>query len=428
MSHALDRFRRRVPRLQPVPFSILVPSLSMDMALRALLPPKAVSKALVDLYLCNFEKLHRILHVPIFLHQIDYFWKAPDTADLNLTATLIAVLRLGLLLSPRNGDPSLYGSPEWIYRMETQSMQLVELFLHFTTHGSRPSLEILQIQCLVVLCRMTDGSKPYMPWKLVGELLQMGIFMGLNHEPSLFPNTVSLYDGEMRRRIWTTILEIHNHVSRTSRLPLAVNSSQYNTQRPLNINDMSFIPCSAEIPVEEHWHNITDTSFQHVLSGSLALRLQLEATTVENSMDGTPALGEHCIECQLRKILRPVNSPFDVRNTVTGPPNVHSLQRVLLEMVAESSFLNAVQFSVPNPTDHDQELLNDCCRAILKLHQDPELDLASRFLVARWFRCDIVTAIILLLLSMRASRTGARELSILWKLGMSRIDSENYCC
>jgi hypothetical protein len=185
----------------------------MGMALRALLPPKAVSKALVDLYLCTFEKLHRILHVSIFLHQIDYFWKAPDTADLNLTATLIAVLRLGLLLSPRNGDPSLYGSPEWIYRMETQSMQLVELFLHFTTHGSRPSLEILQIQCLVVLCRMTDGSKPYMPWKLVGELLQMGIFMGLNHEPSLFPNTVSLYDGEMRRRIWTTILELHNHVS-----------------------------------------------------------------------------------------------------------------------------------------------------------------------------------------------------------------------
>jgi hypothetical protein len=185
----------------------------MGMALRALLPPKAVSKALVDLYLCTFEKLHRILHVSIFLHQIDYFWKAPDTADLNLTATLIAVLRLGLLLRPQNGDRSLYGSPEWIYRMETQSMQLVELFLHFTTYGSKPSLEILQTQCLVVLCRTTDGSKPYMPWKLVGELLQMGIFMGLNHEPSLFPNTVSLYDGEMRRRIWTTILELHNHVS-----------------------------------------------------------------------------------------------------------------------------------------------------------------------------------------------------------------------
>jgi hypothetical protein len=307
-------------------------------------------------------------------------------------------------------------------------MQLVELFLHFTTHGSRPSLEILQTQCLIVLCRMTDGSKPYIPWKLVGGLLQTGIFMGLNHEPSLFPNTVSLYDGEMRRRIWTTILELHNHVSRTSCLPLPVNSSQYNTQRPLNIKDMSFTPCSTEIPAGEHWHNITDTTFQHVLSGSLALRLQLEATTVENSIDGTPAPGEHCIECQLRKILRPVNSPFDVRNAATGPPNVHPLQRILLEMVAESSFLNAVQFSVPSLTDHGQELLNDCCRAILKLHQDPELDLASRFLVARWFRCDIVTAVILLLLSLRASRTRARELSIPWKLGMSRIHSENYCC
>jgi hypothetical protein len=400
----------------------------MDMALRALLPPKSVSKALVDLYLGTFEKLHRILHVPVFLHQIDYFWKAPDTADLNLTATIIAVLRLGLLLRPQNGDPSLYGSPEWVYRMETQSMQLVELFLHFTTHGSRPSLEILQTQCLIVLCRMTDGSKPYIPWKLVGGLLQTGIFMGQNHEPSLFPNTVSLYDGEMRRRIWTTILELHNHVSRTSCLPLPVNSSQYNTQRPLNIKDMSFTPCSTEIPAGEHWHNITDTTFQHVLSGSLALRLQLEATTVENSIDGTPAPGEHCIECQLRKILRPVNSPFDVRNAATGPPNVHPLQRILLEMVAESSFLNAVQFSVPSLTDHGQELLNDCCRAILKLHQDPELDLASRFLVARWFRCDIVTAVILLLLSLRASRTRARELSIPWKLGMSRIHSENYCC
>jgi hypothetical protein len=393
----------------------------MDMALRALLPPKPVSRALIDLYLGTFEKLHRILHVPVFLHQIDYFWKAPDTADLNLTAALIAVLRLGLLLRPQNGDSSLYGSPEWIYRMETQSMQLVELFLHFTTHGSRPSLEILQTQCLVVLCRMTDGSKPYIPWKLVGELLQMGIFMGLNHEPSLFPNTVSLYDSEMRRRIWTTILELHNQVSRTSCLPLVINSSQYNTQRPLNINDMSVIPCSTEMPVEEHWKNVTDTSFQHVLSGSLALRLQLEATTAENTLGGAPAPSEHCLECQLREVLRPVNSPFDIHHAVTGPPIVHPLQRVFLEMVAESSFLNAGQFSFSSPRDHDQELLVDCCRAILKLHQDPELDLASRFVVARWFRCDIVTAIILLLLSMRASRTRARELSISRKLGMSGI-------
>jgi hypothetical protein len=345
-----------------------------------------------------------------------------------LTATLIAVLRLGLLLRPQNGDPSVYGSPEWTYRMETQSMQLVELFLHFTTHGSRPSLEILQTQCLVVLCRKTDGSKPYTPWKLVGELLQMGIFMGLNHDPSLFPNTVSLYDGEMRRRIWTTILELHNHVSRTSCLPFPVNSSQYNTQRPLNINDMSIIPCSTEMPVEENWQNITDTSFQHVLSGSLALRLQLEATTAGNTTDETPALGEHCIECKLRKVLRPVNSPFDVRHTVTGPPNLHTLQRVLLEMVAESSFLNARQISFPSPTGHGQELLNDCCRAILKLHQDPELDLASRFVVARWFRCDIVTAIILLLLSIRASRTRVRELSIPWKLGTTRTHPQNYYC
>jgi hypothetical protein len=418
MSNALERFRNRVPRLKPVPLPVLVPSLSVDIALRSLIPPKAVAKVLLELYLNTFEKLHRILHVPVFLHQMEYFWKAPHSGDLNWTATLIVVLRLGLLLRSQCPDPSMtYGSPEWINRMETQSLQLVELYLHTTTYSSKPSLESLQTQCLVVVARLTDGSKPHIPWKLLGGLLQTGILMGLHHDPSLFPDTVSLYDAEMRRRLWTTILELYVHVSRTSSLPFPVSGTQYNTLRPLNVSDMSFIPCAKELPEPERSTTITDASFQHVLSGTLALRSQLEAITVPNAMDGTLLQGEHCIACQMRKALRPVDSPFELTGIPGVDPSLYSLQRIFLEMVTESSFLHAGLFCFSVPTDHTKEL-HECCRSILRHHQDAALSLVQRFIVARWFRNDIITAMLLLCLALRAGQDGVREVMVPWKLGM----------
>jgi hypothetical protein len=420
MSRALERFRHRVPIFQPLPLSVLVPSLSVDIAIRSLLPPKSVARALLDLYFGTFEKLHRILHVQFFNHQFEYFWKAPDTGDIRWTAMLIVVLRLGLLLRPQDGGAT-YGSFEWIHRMETQSLQLIELFLHFTTLDAKPTIEILQIHCLVVEARMTDGSKPYIPWKAVEILMQTGILMGLNHEPSLYPNTLSLFDAEIRRRTWTTIVELHLHVSRTSGLPFPQNGSQFTTQRPLTVNDQSIPPCIVQLPVSEHWQTITDTAFQHVLFGSLTLRLQLEATATPNTMDGKSLPRGHCIACQIRTALRPVNSPFDVHDDSGTPLFTYALQRVFLNMVAESCFLHYGLFNFSISTDHVKDLLHDSCRSILKLHQDPELDNPNRFIVARWFRNDIISAILLLCLALRAGQVGARDSIIPWKIGMQYI-------
>jgi hypothetical protein len=422
MNHALERFRYRIPRPNLLSLSTLLPTMSIDGELRSLLPPKHVAKALVDLYMGTFEKLHRVLHQTVFQHQLEHFWKNIYSGDLAWTATLIVVMRLGLMARPVGIGEDEHWTTEWMSRMETQSLQLVELYLHQTFYSESPSLPNLQIQCLVVMARLTDGSKPYISWKAAGSLLQTAVFMGLNHESSLFPGTISLYDAEIRRRLWTTILELLLRTSTMSDLPSPITSSDYRIIRPMNINDEKFIPCTSDIPVHpQAWQSITDNSFQRVLSGTLQTRLRLQTAatsicTVQSPSESVSS-GEHCIACKVKEAIKPNNSPFGMGTFTMQSPRDYSLQRVFLSMTTESPFLHYMLGSFSDLTSHTKELLHECCKNILRLHQDHELDSAKRFIVTRWYRNDIITSIIVLCLALRASQDSFREVIVPWSIG-----------
>ena len=87
----------------------------------------------------------------------------------------------------------------------------------------------------------TDG------WLFIGMILHIAIRMGLHRDADHFPQ-ISLFEGEMRRRIWTTILQLDLVLSLEKGLPRNATDTQIDTRRPLNLRDCDFDEGTAEMP------------------------------------------------------------------------------------------------------------------------------------------------------------------------------------
>ncbi|OOO06451.1 hypothetical protein OAory_01021120 [Aspergillus oryzae] len=390
VNQVFKHIREHTKKQKPEPLSSLVPSLSVETALRALISAKPLASALLDVYFESFENTHRVIHIPSFKEEFEAFWRSPETLSLSWVTDLVIILRLGLLAHPDRESISHDPSPEWFQRIESQGLQLAELVSHCRSSESRPSLECIQTQCLLVMARITDGSKATVAWRLAGQLIQTCLIMGLHQEPELFGGTMSIFDAEMRRRLWTTALELYIHVSRHSSMHEPFLQAQYNISRPLNINDQDLSDGMTNLPTPD-LRAVTDTSYQHALSESLGLRLRL-ISLKPNTIRQAESTGDHCASCSLRNRL------------LSNAPDVPSSGKHF-----EQGTYDQYIFKDTGSDLHSKELVLDTCRSILSLYQHPDLSPVQRFILGRWYRNDILISVICLCLTLKLTQPNGPE-------------------
>ncbi|KAH8759318.1 hypothetical protein F5883DRAFT_681775 [Diaporthe sp. PMI_573] len=83
-------------------------------------------------------------------------------------------------------------------------------------------------------------------WMLVGTIVQVAMHMGLHRDPAHFPKSITPFAGEMRRRVWSMVVQIDFSTSTQLGLPRLV--SQANTAEPRNLFDSDFDESTAELP------------------------------------------------------------------------------------------------------------------------------------------------------------------------------------
>ncbi|ETS73650.1 hypothetical protein PFICI_14596 [Pestalotiopsis fici W106-1] len=82
-----------------------------------------------------------------------------------------------------------------------------ELWLSVPRSKSRLTVSGLQIMILLCIARETTGLGADLIWITVGSLLRAAISMGFHRDPKRLPRT-SLFQEEIHRRLWNTILEV----------------------------------------------------------------------------------------------------------------------------------------------------------------------------------------------------------------------------
>lgn len=137
----------------------------------------------------------------------------------------------------------------------------------------RPEINALRLYILLVVAQNCFGTKRSKAWLSTGTIIRQAMLAGYHRDPSKYAR-ISAFNKEMRRRIWMTIVELDLQVAIDRGMPPNIQSSDYDTQPALNINDDEIHEGSTEAPESRPPGEITDCSFATILARSLPIRLK----------------------------------------------------------------------------------------------------------------------------------------------------------
>jgi hypothetical protein len=191
------------------------------------LPPKDVCDTLIEHYLRTFETLYRILHVPTFRKEYEALWSSSSEPAIAFMMQLKLVLAIGAIFYDENCSMRA-DATGWIYEAQT--------WLSSPTFKSRLGIQHLQTNILLLLARELVDVGSELVWISAGALFREAVYTGLHKDPSRLPKT-TLFESEMRRRVWNTILEINLQFSLIAGGPCLVSLEDFDTQPPGNFDD-----------------------------------------------------------------------------------------------------------------------------------------------------------------------------------------------
>ncbi|KAL4969871.1 Zn(II)2Cys6 transcription factor [Aspergillus stella-maris] len=246
--------------------------------LRQCIPEREVCDHLVDLYIANHEQIFRVLHIPTFRRQYNEFWTMNQSSDqaAAFIAQLIPVLAAAIPFADHRFRDV---NQEMVALLRRSAIDLVWTWLQQLPRKQHIELSTLQIETLILIARWTWSEPADELWRESGSLLRSGMVMGLHVDPSTCPD-LSVFQAEMRRRLWTTIVEMDLQASAALGMPIDIPHLDPRSLVSANINDIDFDETSTEpsaVRLEGRW---TDSIAQVTLASSLLARVR--AMTVPN--------------------------------------------------------------------------------------------------------------------------------------------------
>ncbi|RAQ42909.1 Zn2Cys6 transcription factor [Aspergillus flavus] len=241
--------------------------------LRASLPAKTICDLLLRTYTNNFEKIFRIIHVPSFLREYAQFWAEPDQDFYQSSSAFIpqltAICTISLALDGQR--TKVNDSALWEY-LSGPAITLIQLWLQNLTRKQRTELATLQAETLLLLSRRLRLVPAEELWKATGALIRSAMVTGL-HLNLAKCTELSVFQTQVRRRLWITIVEMDLEASIASGMPVMTSPHDVGPP-PANLDDSDFDESTPQLPSEKGPSDLTDSLYQISLATSLADRLR----------------------------------------------------------------------------------------------------------------------------------------------------------
>ncbi|KAF9873051.1 hypothetical protein CkaCkLH20_09561 [Colletotrichum karsti] len=194
------------------------------------LPPKST----VDRYISRyFNQLDLVasssVHGPTFLREYESFWENPSGPPIMWIGLLFSMICLALIASESTESPNMTYTEQQCLQIELYREKVVQcLMMGEYTHGGRHSLETFMNYVYIEFRIHDDAEKDV--WFLHGIEVNLA-----KH-------------GEMRRRMWATILLGDSLISGQMGMPLMITSDQFDTVEPRNLNDSDIDGETSSLP------------------------------------------------------------------------------------------------------------------------------------------------------------------------------------
>ena len=238
------------------------------------LPVRDVCERLVDVYITNFETMHRILHIPTLLREHRAFWDTRSSSIDKLSpflAQLTSVLAVAMSVIERSHE---FYSASLDNYLNHRSHCLLEAWLDGLDRKQRSDFSTLQTETLFLLAKQINGTHLEELWQMSRRLVRSAMIMGLHLDPS-GSDKISFYKAESRRRLWITIVEIDIQTSFTSGMPLMISQGDLYSISLSNINDSEYDEVTDDPPAAKPPYVWTDSLAQISLAASIRQRIRI---------------------------------------------------------------------------------------------------------------------------------------------------------
>ncbi|KAI0390271.1 hypothetical protein F5Y17DRAFT_461949 [Xylariaceae sp. FL0594] len=191
------------------------------------LPPKPSMDRSISRYFNMLDLAPSAVHSTQFLREYEKFWMAPLEAPIVWIGLLFSILCLSALADESSDT---WAGQDYSTPYTNQGPYVLETLYHYLT---------------TEYTVRKDADKNI--WLLLGVIVNLAMGMGYHRDPSKFP-ALSPLAGEMRRRMWATILQGDLLISTQMGMSRLIREWQCDVAKPSNLNDVDFDEDTTVLP------------------------------------------------------------------------------------------------------------------------------------------------------------------------------------
>ncbi|KAK1779807.1 hypothetical protein QBC45DRAFT_392095 [Copromyces sp. CBS 386.78] len=358
---------RLVRKLEKSQCRILAPLGVSDLGGNLPMSYRQDAQRLTEAYFRTFESVYRILHVPDFWKRFrEYF---DGRLDKQFQRAFIIQLQLCMAIGAVFEDVG-----GLLRRHQERWIQEGQSWL---AHVPSTKLAGLQTMCLLHLAKEVcgfGGGGGELTYNSAGSLLREALCLGLNRDPHA---STPIYEAELCRRLWATILELVVQSSLNTGLPPGISVTDFDTSPPANYDDEQL---ALPNPVPRPSKTFTQTTVLLAIHRSFSVRLtvaQHVATLLRNSSQTeAPAVESGQTTESLSVELR--DAMYELRRTLeTGydrarilPDRISVFQLKMADMLVNRFFLG-LNLALVKPSEVEMpEVRNSCGAAAMAICRD----------------------------------------------------------
>jgi hypothetical protein len=384
------------------------PPVTRDVLISSL-PPKHIADRLLWHWFNSTDPGLPMIHQPTFLTQYNTLWSNPSRVPTMWLALLFCILSLGskialfTITNERRDTMHKDIDPDRFQQLGASALALADY--------TKPQRYLVEALMTLVSCEYMNFNRGHTIWLMMAFIIRIALRMGYHRDAENFPN-VSVFDGEMRRRVWNIVYTFDVLHSYQEGMPSMIQQVHSDTKPPANLLDLDFGPDTEVLPEPRPLMELSPVSYRVVKN--LLSRVFARACDLSN-MTQAPDYDEVIkLEKELEEIYE--QTPTSVRfssmsQAILDPPNL-IFSRFKLELLFHKTRCvlhrrYMFQDHVGTPREPSRRLCVDAAICILQHHesifvaaQDGGQLSSSRFYIASLNSADFLLAAMVLCLEL----------------------------
>ncbi|KAJ5414862.1 fungal-specific transcription factor [Penicillium cosmopolitanum] len=318
----------------------------------AALPPRSAVDRYVSRYFNYLDLVSSsAVHGPSFLREYEAFWRNQSSAPVMWIGLLFSMICLACLTSDVLSEPN----PEDLsLQVDLYREKIVQcLTLGEYTRSGPYVLETVINYTYAEFCIRTDAGKDI--WFLLALEVNLAMRMGYHRDPSHFPG-ISPFQGEMRRRLWATVLMGDILISNQMGMPRMISDGKWDTSEPRNLNDTDFDEQSTDLPLSrpltEYTNSLGIIARRRILA---ALGAVIDLTDAVKPCTYADVMH---IDSMIQEAAANIPPPLKLKSmatSMTDPPQIIMARLFLYHMIYKGQVVLHKRFFYPKSDNSDDQ-------------------------------------------------------------------------